>query len=109
MGGFVAAALGATDVVLSDLSSTIPLLQANVARNAKVCSARVVELKWGLDLPPDLLGSCDVIIGCEIVYQHDEDGICLIAYEFRDSMLADMEFFDRINGHFDVEVVSLKP
>jgi len=124
LAGFVAAGLGAKEVVLTDLSSTLPLLRSNVGRNSSICDGRVrvAELKWGAELEPDMEG-CDVVIGCDIVYQHDEDtsvclvdtmrrlagdnGICLIAYEFRDGMLADMEFFDRVNQHFDVEVVSL--
>lgn len=124
--GLVAAALGAEDVVLSDLPSTLPLLRTNVSRNAEVCGrrARVAELRWGAEVPPEV-SNCDVVIGCEIVYQHDEEtaaglvdtmrrllassGLCLIAYEYRDGMLADVDFFDRVNEHFDVEVVSLGP
>merc|ERR1711920_197770 len=73
----------------------------------------------------DLGGCCDVVIGCEIVYQHDEptsaalaetmallaatDGACLFAYEFREGLLGDVEFFDRVNERFNVEVESLAP
>lgn len=123
--GIVAAALGAEEAVLSDLPSALPLLQANVARNHELCAGRtrVIELRWGSEVPPDLAEACDVVIGCEVVYQHDEEtaaalvdtmrrllrggGLCLIAYEFRDGMLADMDFFDHVNEYFDVEVVSL--
>lgn len=134
--GLVAAALGAREVVLSDLPSTLPLLRANAARNGALCGgrARAAELRWGQEVGSDLAG-CEVVIGCEIVYQHDEEtaaalvetlrrllageeggtaghadsGTCLIAYEFRDGMLGDMHFFDRVNKLFDVEVVSLGP
>merc|ERR1712176_62055 len=102
--GLVAAALGAEEAILTDLPSTLPLLQANVGCNAGVASrVRVAELRWGAELEADL-SRCDVVVGCEIVYQHDEetfvalvetmrqlagtDGVCLIAYEFRDGMLA---------------------
>lgn len=109
--GIVAAALGATEVVLTDLPSALPLLHRNVTRNADVisgCPVRVAELRWGAETDDALCG-CDVVIGCEIVYQHDEEtssalvetmvrlvgshGICLFAYEFRDGMLEDMAFF----------------
>jgi len=124
--GLVAAALGAAEVVLTDLPSTLPLLASNARRNATAGGgrARVAELRWGAELAGDFDG-CHVVIGCEIVYQHDEDtcaalvdtmwrlagpdGLVLIAYEFRDGMLADMEFFDRVNERFSVEVMSLGP
>ncbi|CAK0826739.1 unnamed protein product [Prorocentrum cordatum] len=129
--GLVAAALGAEEVVLTDLPSALPLLQENVTRNASACGgrARTATLSWGAAGAEDVLrslgGRCHVVIGCEIVYQHDEvtsaalaetmsllagaDGICLFAYEFREGLLGDFEFFDRVNERFNVEVESLAP
>mmetsp|Transcript_92245 Transcript_92245/g.192908 ORF Transcript_92245/g.192908 Transcript_92245/m.192908 type:complete len:474 (+) Transcript_92245:80-1501(+) len=121
--GFVAAALGAREVILTDLPSTLPLLHSNVQRNSALqSSVSVKELPWGAELDEDLR-DVDVVIGCEIVYQHDEETfnalvetmrrlsspttVSLIVYVFRDGMLADQEFFERVNEHFEVEVYSL--
>lgn len=47
--GLVAAALGASEVVLTDLSGTMPLLRRNVERNVPVTGPNVktAELWWG--------------------------------------------------------------
>eukprot|EP00747_Dinoflagellata_sp_TGD_P218491 gnl/TRDRNA2_/TRDRNA2_90733_c1_seq1.p1 gnl/TRDRNA2_/TRDRNA2_90733_c1~~gnl/TRDRNA2_/TRDRNA2_90733_c1_seq1.p1 ORF type:complete len:485 (+),score=83.94 gnl/TRDRNA2_/TRDRNA2_90733_c1_seq1:69-1457(+) len=124
--GLVAAALGAQEVILTDLPGAMPLLHRNTKRNEAVCGdrARAMELPWGAELGAGFeAGTCDVVIGCEIIYQHDAEtcsalvdtmsqliaptGVCLIAYEFRDGMVADAEFFDCVNSRFDVEVMSL--
>lgn len=122
--GFVAAALGAKHVVLTDLPSALPLLRRNIARNSVACgnALSVAELRWGDDLASDF-GDQPVVIGCEIIYQHDEEtyaalidtmlrltecgGECLFVYEFREGLIADLEFFDRVNLAFDVDVVPL--
>jgi len=124
--GLVAAALGASQVVLSDLPTALPLLRRNALQNIAACgdNVHVEALRWGDPVGP-VFERCDVVIGCEIIYQHDEDtcralvdtmkqlagptGVCLFAYEFRDGLLADAEFFDRVNEVFEVGVESLAP
>lgn len=122
--GLVASALGASEVILTDLPSALPLLQRNVARNEALCSKRVDvrELRWGAEACHGI-GQFDVVVGCEVVYMHDEEtcaalvatmtqltaggGVCFMSYEYRDGMMADVEFFDRVNEVFDVEVINL--
>jgi len=126
--GLVAAALGAAEVALTDLPSALPLLERNARRNEAACGGRVKvrELSWGSALG-ELAGPAGkVVLACEVVYQHDEetsealvetmaalagqDGLCLVSYEFRDGMLADIFFFDKANELFEVQqVVPLSP
>lgn len=125
--GLAAAALGASEVVLTDLSGTMPLLQRNVELNAELCpQTRAVELRWGAREGPGAeLAGFDVVIGCELIYRlgaevyealvesmvklAGSDGVCLFVVECRDGMVDDMEFFDRVNERFDVEASSLAP
>lgn len=126
LAGLVAAALGASEVVLTDLAGTLPLLERNVSRNASMTNgrARATELRWGAGHGPGAdLANFDLVIGCELVYRHDAetaaalvesmvklagaDGICLFIYEFRGGLIEDMEFFDRAEEHFEVETMSL--
>jgi len=126
--GLVAAALGASEVVLTDLAGTLPLLERNVERNEAACGgrARAVELRWGAEAGPGgELADFDVIVGCELIYRlgaeayealvasmvklAGADGLCLFAVECRDGMIDDLEFFDRVNARFDSECISLAP
>lgn len=66
----------------------------------------------------------DVVIGCELIYRLSEEiyealvqsieglmaptGQAFVLYEFRDGLGEDMEFFDRANAVFDVEVMTLE-
>eukprot|EP00811_Abedinium_folium_P032466 NODE_5509_length_1763_cov_5.765281.p1 GENE.NODE_5509_length_1763_cov_5.765281~~NODE_5509_length_1763_cov_5.765281.p1 ORF type:complete len:461 (-),score=173.43 NODE_5509_length_1763_cov_5.765281:255-1637(-) len=128
LAGLAAAALGASEVVLTDLAGTMSLLRRNVEANAVTCGgrARAVELRWGTNEGEGgALGGFDVVIGCELIYRLREEvyaalvetmaklagetGICLFAYEFRDGLIEDKEFFDRANDRFDVDVMSLAP
>jgi len=124
--GLVAAALGASEVVLTELGGTMPLLTRNVERNSQACDgrARAVELRWGCDDGEGgKLADFDVIIGCELIYRLGAevyealvssmdklltaDGVCFMIIECRDGMVEDLEFFDRVNACFDVEAMSL--
>ncbi|CAE7726875.1 eef1akmt3 [Symbiodinium pilosum] len=127
--GLVCSALGAAEVVLTDLSQGLPLLQRNVQLNVGAlggAATRVAELRWGqqasIQVAPE---GCDVVIGCEVIYQHDDetasalvatmrhlagkDGSCLMAYEFRDGLVQDAVFFDAVNEVFEVSAQSLAP
>eukprot|EP00928_Gymnodinium_smaydae_P009365 TRINITY_DN13497_c0_g2_i1.p1 TRINITY_DN13497_c0_g2~~TRINITY_DN13497_c0_g2_i1.p1 ORF type:complete len:483 (+),score=84.75 TRINITY_DN13497_c0_g2_i1:51-1451(+) len=126
LAGLVAAALGAKEVVLTELAGTMPLLQRNVDNNAAVTGgrARCVELFWGTqEGPGSELADFDVVIGCELIYRLGADiyealvgsmvklaganGMCIFAVETRDGMIDDLEFFDRANDKFDVETECL--
>ncbi|CAJ1390707.1 unnamed protein product [Effrenium voratum] len=123
--GLVCAALGA-EVVLTDLPQGLQLLQKNVDRNAAALRVpvKVAELRWGMEAARQVAPEgCDVVIGCEVIYQHDdetsaalvgamrclagEEGVCLMAYEFRDGLVQDAVFFDCANEVFEVEGESL--
>jgi len=124
--GLAAAALGAAEVVLTDLAGTMPLLERNVDLNSSLCCgrARAVELRWGArkGSGADLSGF-DLVLGCELIYRLGAEtydalvqsmvrlsgasGTCLFVVECRDGMVDDMEFFERVNACFDVEVMSL--
>ncbi|CAE6934432.1 EEF1AKMT3, partial [Symbiodinium sp. KB8] len=127
--GLVCAALGASEVVLTDLSQGLPLLKRNVQLNlGALCdgghSTSVAELKWGREASVQVAPTgCDIVIGCEVIYQHDDetavalvetmrhlagkDGFCLMAYEFRDGLMQDAVFFDAANDVFEVSAESL--
>lgn len=128
--GLVCGALGASEVVLTDLLPGVELLQKNVALNSAALGEtpiKVAELRWGKEAAKKVMPSgcdgCDVVIGCEVIYQHDdetaqalveamrflvrEDGICLMAYEFRDGLMQDAVFFDCANEVFEVSGESL--
>eukprot|EP00930_Biecheleria_cincta_P051290 TRINITY_DN36443_c0_g1_i1.p1 TRINITY_DN36443_c0_g1~~TRINITY_DN36443_c0_g1_i1.p1 ORF type:complete len:344 (-),score=68.93 TRINITY_DN36443_c0_g1_i1:18-989(-) len=125
--GLVAAALGAKEVLLTDLAEALPLLRRNVEHNMSAVGSvepQVTELRWGEDAAKNVAPhGFDVVIGCECIYQHSEetasalvgtmrqlagkDGVCLMVYEFRNGLMEDVMFFDRANERFDVEVTSL--
>eukprot|EP00971_Amphidinium_carterae_P110584 2190570-Amphidinium_carterae.1 len=103
----------------------MPLLQKNIDANTRICGGRVrgQVLWWGSETAKEL-SPCDVVLACEVIYQHDEEtasalvqtmqslmatsgGACFMAYEFREGMLGDATFFDLVNAHFDVEVCSM--
>jgi len=124
--GMVAAALGAQEVLLTELTGTMPLLQRNVERNTAACGgrARALELRWGADdSPGGELRDFDVVIGCELIYRlgtevnkalvdtmaklAGRNGICLMAVECRDGMIDDLDFFEGVNEQFDVQGESL--
>lgn len=69
--GLVCAALGAS-VLLTDLAQGLPLLQRNLRRNGGDVKAK--ELRWGLEAAAAAMPQgCDVVIGCEVIYQHDDE------------------------------------
>ncbi|CAE8620184.1 unnamed protein product, partial [Polarella glacialis] len=81
--GLVAAALGAKEVVLTDLASGLPLLRRNVERNKAGCliEPKVTELRWGREAAMQAVkeGTFDVVVGCEIIYQHDAETATALA------------------------------
>lgn len=76
LAGCVAALLGG-DVILTDLTDRLKLLQKNVTENARKLtkrgSARVMELTWGEDLEKELLEpqQADFVIASDVVYNED--------------------------------------
>lgn len=124
--GLVCAALGAKEVVLTDLAGTMPLLRRNLEANSAAAGGKVstCELWWGAEhVKAAGLQEFDVVIGCELIYRLStetyqalvdtmvmlagDSGICLFVYEFRDGLAEDFEFFERANARFDVEVHSV--
>lgn len=125
--GILAAALGASEVLLTDLGGTLPLLRRNVERNASLVGgrARTAELYWGPDASE--LGQFDVVIACEVLYGHSEETTlalgetiaalmapepganCLFVYEHRNTMMQDFPFFDFVGERFEIQQVDLGP
>jgi len=125
--GILAAALGATEVLLTDLGGTLPLLRRNVERNASLVDgrARTAELYWGPNASE--LGKFDVVIACEVLYGHSPETTlalgetiaalmtpemgakCLFVYEHRNTMMQDFSFFDFIAERFEIQQVDLGP
>eukprot|EP00929_Paragymnodinium_shiwhaense_P113257 TRINITY_DN81515_c0_g1_i1.p1 TRINITY_DN81515_c0_g1~~TRINITY_DN81515_c0_g1_i1.p1 ORF type:complete len:478 (-),score=133.93 TRINITY_DN81515_c0_g1_i1:43-1476(-) len=129
LAGLVAAALGAKEVVMTDLTATLPLLRRNVERNAAAAirtPMSALELRWGASSGPGAeLADFDVVLACEIVYQHDAEtyealvasikkllrpgGVVLVTYEFRSGLVEDLQFFDRMDLDFESVTESLNP
>jgi len=71
--GLVAAALGAKEVLLTDLPSGMPLLRRNIARNSFLhggCKLREEVFEWGVDLHRSIQ-AIDVILAADVVYRED--------------------------------------
>ena len=67
--GLACAALGAAQVVLTDLAENLPLLRRNATRNGWVqslCGAEVSVEK--LDWHTDALPACDLVLGADVCY-----------------------------------------
>ena len=70
--GLACAALGASAVVLTDLTENLLLLRRNVTRNGWVqslcgCEVSVQPLDWHTDALP----ACDVLLGANVCYHQD--------------------------------------
>uniref|UniRef100_A0A7S0L7G3 Calmodulin-lysine N-methyltransferase n=1 Tax=Coccolithus braarudii TaxID=221442 RepID=A0A7S0L7G3_9EUKA len=129
--GLVCAALGAKQVVLTDMAEALPLIEENVRRNPIEHSAiSVLPCTWGNDshinrvLHESEGMAFDVVLACEVIYKQAAevleklaetqlkfgrvDSIYPVGYEFRGSMLEDMPYFDLADRVFDCETVSLR-
>ena len=107
LAGAVAFALGASDVLVTDAASAMPLLELNAQRNAALAAApdatlRAQELLWGEPAQLDAAGRAgyDVLLGADIVYHQSREemvllaetiagllapgGVMLLAYEWRE-------------------------
>lgn len=130
--GVTCAALGASQVVLTDMPEAVPLLSDNVTRNAALTGRmQAAPCTWGDE---EHLGALlrtqpngfDVVLAVEVVYkQHadvlralaasmarlatQEGALLLMAYEFRGELFDDLEFFDAANELFECETVPLTP
>lgn len=63
--GLAAAGLGHSEIYISDLPVLLPLLKLNASLNENV---HAVPLDWTSGLDPHLVGSCDVVVACEVLY-----------------------------------------
>jgi predicted nicotinamide N-methyase len=127
--GIICAALGASEVWLTDLPSALPLIEANLMKNrGSTSNCNVWPCKWGDE--GDFRGlreragrtTFDIILASELVYKNDHvfralvetmrafrsaSGQILLVYEFRGDLFDDLSFFELMNEHFDVETVAL--
>jgi len=70
--GLACAALGASQVVLTDLAENLALLRRNATRNGWVqslcgCEVSVEKLDWNTDALP----ACDLVLGADVCYHQD--------------------------------------
>lgn len=133
----VAAALGASLVVATDGdSSAVQAMQERLrdggdeepwTKNINACS-----LRWGDDAHARELmltyndgKPVDVVLCSDLLYGHDAatsgalletirtllgdnpNGVCLMSYQFRDNLLGELDFFERVSDTFESEAVSL--
>jgi predicted nicotinamide N-methyase len=67
--GLVAGCLGASEVLLTDMSNIVPLLESNVAANRDCGVVAVAALDWTESPLPDY-GSFDVVLAADCIYVH---------------------------------------
>lgn len=119
--GLVARQLGCSSVTLTDVPRVLPLLEENIAADGDhqaACDAVAAPLWWGDKTASDKLvserGNFDVVLCCEVVYQHPADvfkallntlqdllpqpgGLLVFAYQPRDgSEFTDVFFFQNL-------------
>ena len=72
--GIALAALGAEQVLLTDLGCNLDLLRENARRNSALWQPRfapqVLELAWGVPLPPGT-GPFECIVATDVFYSHE--------------------------------------
>ena len=72
--GIALAALGAEQVLLTDLECNLDLLRENARRNSALWQPRfapqVLELAWGVPLPPGT-GPFECIVASDVFYSHE--------------------------------------
>jgi predicted nicotinamide N-methyase len=66
--GIVAASLGAASVALTDFATNLPLLEVNLRAAGVRARASTAPLEWGAAPPAGLRGSCDVVLGADLMY-----------------------------------------
>eukprot|EP00740_Mantoniella_antarctica_P002614 CAMPEP_0181358566 /NCGR_PEP_ID=MMETSP1106-20121128/5584_1 /TAXON_ID=81844 /ORGANISM="Mantoniella antarctica, Strain SL-175" /LENGTH=248 /DNA_ID=CAMNT_0023471547 /DNA_START=576 /DNA_END=1322 /DNA_ORIENTATION=- len=139
--GLVAARLGASSVTLTDLPTELPLLRRNLAANVTShgagegacadrvestnssadggghCDVHVEACAWGDEQALAALGTFDVVLCSDVLYQNDENtqgalartmsrlsaprsGRVLFSYHFRENIIADTPFFQAVEGLF---------
>lgn len=106
-------------MTLTDLPTELPLLRRNLAANQVIPSdaVRVEACAWGDEAHLAALGTFDVILCSDVLYQNDErtqlalartvrrlaapgSGRVLFAYHFRENILADAPFFEAVEPMF---------
>ena len=119
--GLCCAALGAAEVVLTDVPDALALIRQNAALNppSSGTAVRVAPCTWGEETHlHELLtaGPYDVVLCCELVYQQPADVLIalahtqralagpkakvLLAYEFRNALGDDLAYFDAATDLF---------
>ena len=71
-GGLVAARLGASEVLLTDLDQCLPLIEANVRRNGLADRVAAAPLRWGepADVSADVVLVADCLLpGCDVLFE----------------------------------------
>lgn len=135
MPSHVAAALGARQVVATDgdegavaVIRNYLVEQADQPWTERIAAATV---RWGNEQHADAVleqnqaKPADVVLCSDLLYGHDAetsanllatirrllgdgDGVCLISYQFRDNMLGELDFFERVGDAFESEGSSLR-
>eukprot|EP01061_Rhynchopus_euleeides_P032014 TRINITY_DN53070_c0_g1_i1.p1 TRINITY_DN53070_c0_g1~~TRINITY_DN53070_c0_g1_i1.p1 ORF type:complete len:234 (+),score=73.41 TRINITY_DN53070_c0_g1_i1:53-703(+) len=116
--GIVAAKLGAREVVLTDLPTELPLLQRNAELNGVTDTVAVRPCSWGDAEHMEALGKFDVVLVSDCLYGRDSEvismlllqtlqslcapgGSVLLAYCYRENLMADLQFFEEVEETFD--------
>jgi predicted nicotinamide N-methyase len=126
---------GASEVLMTDLHESLPICRANLEINTGLITVgskvNVCELEWGNDnhlaTIKHRVGAFDLVLGSDIVYHQSPEILTalvktivsasnpntkvLIAYEDREGMVDDEEFFfGPMRTHFkSLEIVDLGP
>eukprot|EP01062_Namystynia_karyoxenos_P057396 TRINITY_DN4842_c2_g1_i5.p1 TRINITY_DN4842_c2_g1~~TRINITY_DN4842_c2_g1_i5.p1 ORF type:complete len:422 (+),score=125.76 TRINITY_DN4842_c2_g1_i5:78-1268(+) len=131
--GILAAAMGASSVVLTDIGDALPLLRTNVAANPVAdCDLFVERLFWGDAADAarvlGLCGGVDLILGADVVYNQPEAELLALAcavdalrcgagrgarfalaYGHRGDWMSNVAFFDEMQRlGYDAEQSSLE-
>ena len=123
--GFAAARLGAKTVTITDLPTELPLLRTNAELNdAK--DVKIEQCSWGDRDDLERLGKFDVVLVSDCLYGRDSevvsmllletihslcapDGCVLLAYCYRENLMADLHFFEEVEELFNSEKRDLPP
>ena len=129
--GILCAALGAAQVLLTDLPSALPLIEANLEANrwCTATSCAACASRWGDEADVQALSeragvaTFDVIVASELIYKQSPETFralvetmralggahthILVVYEFRGELFDDAHFFDLMLAHYDVQTVKL--
>lgn len=127
--GMICAALGATQVWITDVPDALPLVEDNISRNQLQTVCRAHQCTWGSAQDVRALRHAagtrafDVIIASELLYKQAPETFdallwtmrqlshartkVYVCYEFRGELFDDMHFFTSALESFDVDTISL--